>query len=405
MTDIEHIAQNYGASSALLVSCLRHRFAGNRMAGVHVTGMSSSTSPDSISSDVEAHQLAPVDLMHPDFASSVPAVWLMQFKRMHQRMATRALACWNEIQVLSESLEKAGFDVRFWKGPVLSYLLCGDFTTRPTRDIDIIVRPEDVMPIRRLFLSLGYEDEQPLRASAIPIFLRTHREWVMYKTAENGLRFFVELQLAPAMGWSIGKSTAGMAFSGLSHMALGTSRIPVPDLETHWLMLAAHHGYSEGWRQLRQVSDMAAFASLPAGRVDEERLFHLSEKFGLKRIITLGLGLSYELAGVNVSATFIPLVQQEKRMLQQLISRLLSHPLSAKSEESLGAIRLQWVMAENIPARGRLISEHLRKWLSPGYFELANIPLSPPFTAIYTPLKLMRPLIRPFLRKRAPLLS
>jgi hypothetical protein len=141
---------------------------------------------------------------------------------------------------------------------------------------------------------------------------------------------------------------------------------------------------------------MAAFASLPEGRVDADRLLCLSELFGLKRVITIGLGLAQELTGVNVPSNFIPLVQQEQRMIQRLTARLLSHPMPSKSEESLDAMRLQWAMAENIPARVRLLSGHLRKWLLPGYFELANIRLSSPFWFLYTPLKLARPLIRRF---------
>jgi hypothetical protein len=396
MSDIEHIARTYGASSALMVACLRHRFSDVVLPDADCRALASLTSPDIFSSDNEAHQFAPAALFHPSITSSVPPVWLKQFQRLHQGIATRTLAGIVEIQALNDALEKAGFDVRFWKGPLLSYLLYGNLTTRPTRDFDIMVRPDELIPIRHLLLSLGYADEQPLRASVIPVYLRTHREWVMHRKAENGLKYYVELQLAPAMPWSISKQTAAMAFSSRNLVALGSSRIPVPDLETHWLMLAAHHGYSEGWRQLSQVSDMAAFASLPEGRVDADRLLRLSELFGLKRVITIGLGLAQELTGVNVPSNFIPLVQQEQRMIQRLTARLLSHPMPSKSEESLDAMRLQWAMAENIPARVRLLSGHLRKWLLPGYFELANIRLSSPFGFLYTPLKLARPLIRRF---------
>ncbi len=398
MAQLDHIAQNFGPSAAFMVGCLRNRFSGSNVAEETFSAMASIAHPDELTSGISVHQLPPLDVLHPAIIAQLPESWVSSYRVLHQRMAARALSSVAEIRFLSDSLKRAGFDVRFWKGPVLSLLLHGDLTSRPTRDIDVLIRPSDLLPVRRLLMSLGYTDDQPLRENLIPIFWRTHREWVMHRTAENGLQYFVELQRAPAMSWSLSRNAATMAFSGLNMVELGGTGIPVPDPETHWLMLAAHHGYSEGWRQLRQVSDMAAFATLQAGVIDEERLFRLSGQFGLNRVMSLGLGLAHDIAGTRVPSTFSTWVKNEKPMIQRLTSRLLGHPLPKKSEESMDAIRLQWSLAENDQARWRLLSGHLRKWLSPGYFELSNIYFSTPFTFLYTPMKMARPLVKRFLK-------
>jgi hypothetical protein len=185
-----------------------------------------------------------------------------------------------------------------------------------------------------------------------------------------------------------------MAFSGRQRLHLGRSPLPIPELETHWLMLAAHHGYSEGWRQLRQVSDMAAFAMLPPGRIDVDRLLDLSERFGVKRTFTVGLGLAQHLTGVPVPSTFIRSINQEERLIRRFADRILRHPIPRKSEESMKAIRRQWLLADNGLARRSLLQGHLRKWLAPGYVELAHVRLPASLAFLYTPLKLIRPLTR-----------
>jgi hypothetical protein len=340
------------------------------------------------------HVLSPADVMHPAIRSAVPEAWWDRFLYQHHVISKTTMARVEEIQTLNRSFEDAGIDVRFWKGPLLSLLLNGDLTTRPTRDIDILIRPEDLMPIRALLRSQGYIDALPLRDSAIPLFMQTHREWVMCRITRNRLTHYVELQWSPAMPWSMSPPAQDMAFSGCKHVHLGRSLLPIPELETHWLMLAAHHGYSEGWRQLRQVSDMAAFAMLPPGRIDVDRLLDLSERFGVKRTFTVGLGLAQHLTGVPVPSTFIRSINQEERLIRRFADRMLRHPIPRKSEESMKAIRRQWLLADNGLARRSLLQGHLRKWLAPGYVELAHVRLPASLAFLYTPLKLMRPLTR-----------
>jgi len=147
---------------------------------------------------------------------------------------------------------------------------------------------------------------------------------------------------------------------------------------------------------------MAAFAMLPPGRIDVDRLLDLSERFGVKRTFTVGLGLAQHLTGVPVPSTFIRSINQEQRLIRRLSDRMLRHPIPLKSEESLEAIRRQWVLADDARARGTLLWGHLRKWLAPGYVELAIVRLPAALSFLYIPLKVLRPLIRWFLSTKAP---
>ena len=125
---------------------------------------------------------------------------------------------------------------------------------------------------------------------------------------------------------------------------------------------------------------MAAFAMLPPGRVNMDLLLELSERYGLKRTFTVGLGLAQRLAGVPVPSTFIKSVNQEERLIRRFADRMLRHPIPRKSEESMEAIRRQWLLTDNTPARWSLMRGH--------------VPLPSSLAFLYTPLKLLRPLPR-----------
>jgi hypothetical protein len=402
MTKPDQIARTFGANASLLIRGLRRRYGVIMPADEPFSARASNIDGERLSSLILAHDLSPSDLMHPAITSVLPPDWWAWFLRRHQEISNRTLARVGEMQLLCGSIERAGIDVRFWKGPMLSLLLYGDLTSRPTRDIDILIRPDDLIPMRRLLCTHGYIDERPLRESSIPQYMSTHREWVMRRATENGMLHYVELQLSPAMPWSLSRAAQAMAFSDRQLVNLGKSSLPIPDPEIHWLMLAAHHGYAEGWRQLRQVSDMAAFASLPPGRVNTDRLLELSECYGLKRTLTIGLGLAQRLAGISVPPGGIKSFEQHERLIDKFEDRLLHHPIPLKSEESLEAIRRQWVLADDVRARGTLLWGHLRKWLAPGYVELAIVQLPAALSFLYVPLKVLRPLIRWFLSTKAP---
>jgi hypothetical protein len=396
MLELDHIAKVYGPAVALLIRGLRSRYGMFLPADVEAPEALHIRDAAVLTSRIREHELSLADLRHPAIISALPATWWRDFQDHHANLARRTLVRVGEMGMLSNVLERAGFEVRFWKGPMLSMLLYGDLTTRPTRDIDLLIRPQEIIPIRKLLLSLGYQDDQPLRESGIRYYMLTHREWGMHKTTTEGMTHHLELQQSPVMSWSLSHKAEEMAFSDRRLVCLGKFQLPVPDPETHLMMLSAHHGLADGWRQLRHVSDMAAFLSLLAGQINAERLCELSGRYSLSRTLKLGLALANSLTGVSVPAPFNTRTGQEERYLQQLTRRLLEHPIPPKSEESVAAIRWQWRMSDDAQARRILISGHIRKWLAPGYEELLHVDLPPSLSFLYTPLKVMRPFRRLF---------
>ncbi len=68
----------------------------------------------------------------------------------------RSLLLCQELESILEGFPQAGIPVIPIKGPVLAEVLYGDVGLRPSSDLDILVRPEDMDRSRSLLLGLGY---------------------------------------------------------------------------------------------------------------------------------------------------------------------------------------------------------------------------------------------------------
>lgn len=393
MDTLQQIAGRYGVDAALLVCGLRHSLGVNNPQ--LPWGMDGLVPDDKkIHALINGHDLPHSVLKCPWLSSVLPADVARRCIDQQRLRALQSLARCEEMVSIHENLVKSGFDVRFWKGLALSMLLHGDLTTRPSRDIDLLVKPEELLSIRRSLMAMGYEDVLPLDESRIPMYMRLHREWVLARPMPGGYHTYVELQTSPALYWSIPDSARGLAFRGIRLLDLAGRRVPVPEPTIHCLLIVMHHGLSEGWRQLRQVSDLALFVMLPTGTIDWQQVMEISRNMDCHRALFVGLGLVRDLAGVPIPEMFHLLVDRESSLIATAKSRLLKSPLPPKSELSAGAMIWQWCLLSNTRSRLRFILGQLRKRISPGYPELQTVRLPRGMHLLYYLLKPIRPLLR-----------
>lgn len=390
MDSLQYIADHYGTEAALLVCGLRHISAGHAEAPKQVIPCEAVSSSADLLSRILEHDLPPSILGSRSLSDCLSTDSRCQFIDLHRGRALRALARSGEMASVSKKLKQEGFEVRFWKGSALSMLLYGDLTSRPTRDIDLLIKQEELMPIRECLLELGYKDVILLEDPIIPGYMSVHREWVMHRVITGGENVYIELQTSPVMGWSIPRASMEMAFRGLDQLDLGGVMLPIPDPGTHFLLVAAHHGFSEGWRQLRQVCDMVAFARLPVGVINWEEVLEIAQAMDLERPMIIGWGLARDLAGVRIPDAFRGRVEREIRLIAMAKSRLFRSPLPFKSELTWDSVIWQWRLASNLRSRTRLVLGNLKKRFSPGYDEFRAISLPPGMFGLYYLMKPFR---------------
>lgn len=316
--------------------------------------------------------------------------------------SNHAAAVWNlslyaEQQSLDLVLAETGLPYLYVKGLLLGWLLHGDLTTRATRDIDVMVRPEHVAAFRDCLLSAGYEEVYHFSMAHQAYARWLNREAVYRKRLSGGVYMHVELQWSPVLAfYGIPVDTARL-FEGPRIVTLGGYDWRMPSAEAHLTVLLLHHGVTDGWRTLRHILDISLFLRRMGGGVDWTGMLALLRDMGMMRNASAGLSLCRALAGVDVPEGF----EVGEGLLRRLEASLLAERPLTRNQRSRAFLRRQWLLADGVRGRSRLVLGQLRKALSPGLAELEGIPLPPVLFPLYYLCKPLRPLLRPFLRPGA----
>ena len=83
---------------------------------------------------------------------------VINFKRKVEYRSRFNMVLVDEIINLNRLFQNVGFPVLFYKGVVLSKLLFGDFTTRVTGDIDVMIHADNFSAFRKILVNAGYEE-------------------------------------------------------------------------------------------------------------------------------------------------------------------------------------------------------------------------------------------------------
>jgi len=313
------------------------------------------------------------------------------------RASDRMAAAWNlrlfEAQrPLDALLSAAGRPYRYAKGVLLGWRFHGDLTTRASRDIDVMVRPDDVAHFRGLLRSAGYEEVHPFPEAHPRYGLWLNREAVFRSPSDGGPPVHVELQWSPVLPFYRMRVDPARLLEGGRHLHLAGVDWPVPDDEVQLTVLLLHHGVTDGWRSLRHVLDLALFLRRMGTGIDWTGYRRRLDAMGLYTHAAAGFALCRSLAGVEGPAGY----GVSPAVLRRLEATLLTERQLTRDQRSWPFLRRQWLLAGGWRGRARLVLGQLQKGVSPGLAELEGFPLPAGLFPAYYLLKPLRPLWRPF---------
>ncbi len=233
------------------------------------------------------HRLAP----HLDAAlattADLAAPLRHGLKAARRRARLRGLHHSAELAGIAAALHAEGIDVIALKGPAIAQLLHGDALRRDSRDLDLLVRPEQIaaalavleardfmLPPRRAGRDAWQVDhETPLRHRRTGLIVEMH------------VRLVPESRLFPLDPWS---ATTTISLAGTS---LRTLALPAA------VVFAASHGCRHLWNRLGWLTDIMAAVRHP--QVDWNEALTLASRLGVERQMTLALVLARDLMGVE----------------------------------------------------------------------------------------------------------
>ena len=201
-----------------------------------------------------------------------------------------------QLQQVLHGMNGAAIPVIALKGPLLGRRIYGEAWLRSIRDLDILVRQEDVDRTLDLLASLGYAHDPNLDARAQALLRRYAGQYLMLHPS----RAPVEPH------WLLAPRT--LAF-GLDHHRMWQDARPTvfrgePCLELSpedTLLALCLHGAKDRWQSLKHVVDVAFFLDAHP-HLAWDRLADRAAAEGCRRVLGLGLRLAHSLLGASVPA-------------------------------------------------------------------------------------------------------
>jgi hypothetical protein len=392
MMDTEHIARKSSAEMAAIILLLRKRLGTADADAVRTFKSGFSPAQAHLLRLMDAHEVGGIV-----YDRSVLDGWLdpAADAELQASMALRArsnLMLFRETVSFAALMRDLGFPVVFHKGVLLGMSLFGDLTTRPTRDIDVMVRREDFLALRGKLLGMGFEEVYHFPLAHARYYMGINREATFRKRTAEGLLLHIEVQWAPVLPLYDIPYDNEYFFRHAQTESIGGAQLVTLDPVAQLLILLLHHGVTDLWRSLRHVSDLAFFLQRFGDRIDWAEVDRIATQWRFKRNAGVGFGLCRDLLGVPLPTGWE--LHPDERALARTMHSLLSYPMLRKRQDDPAFLRRQFLLAEDAFARGKLGLSQLRKILSPSLFELEHLSLPPALFPLYYLAKPFRFLFR-----------
>lgn len=173
-------------------------------------------------------------------------------ERLHQHSrgtATRNLSLTNSLLSLLEHLDEAGIWALPYKGPVLSESIYADFSLRRFRDLDILVRPNDLHDAEAVLVERGFEPKRELTENQKQLLMTNGRQ----RTMEKG---GILVELHPRISTPDPPFEVATLFERAGSVDLAGDSIPAIEPADNLLVLSVH-GTRHRWNQLKWICDIA----------------------------------------------------------------------------------------------------------------------------------------------------
>lgn len=230
--------------------------------------------------------------------NSLPPAVMGELKQRAHHIAHRNLRLTRELIRLKQTGEAEGLPALAFKGPVLAQAVYGDLALRQFGDLDLLIRPQDVLAVSAQLHAAGYKSRYALP----PDLQRKVMRW------ENEVHFFhPEKRLYIDIHWQLFRPVYnrlcddGGLWERAQNITLAGAQVKCLGWEDLLLFLCVH-GAKHEWMRLKWVCDIAELVANHHELIDWEALFVRAANLGSDRMLVFGLRLANQLLGVSLPA-------------------------------------------------------------------------------------------------------
>lgn len=316
--------------------------------------------------------------------AAAPDTVRSELVRLRRQTLARTLAVNAELGKLGAAFQDAGIAMLALKGPAVAKLLHGDPCRRPTRDIDLLVRPEGEAAALTILARHGYG------ATAATVCrhdnaLELHNPDMPFPV-ELHTRLSEDDRLFPMAAFNPFETAVTVEIAGTPIRTLPPAAA---------VAFAAYHGARHFWSRLFWLTDIAKATACPA--VSWSEVDEVARRTGTERHLALALRLSSAFLGCGRPdrAPFPPPLSAPARAavrrFEAAMPVVLALPpcLPLHTVRRIGRLRslgLEFGLFRRWPARLAI----LRSRAAPTDTDRARIRLPPSLGFLYYPIRLLR---------------
>jgi putative nucleotidyltransferase-like protein len=314
----------------------------------------------------------------------LPKELLVELWGRHESAARRKRAMARELAQMLELFDANGIEAIPYKGPALAESVYGDVALREFGDLDILLRPRDVLRAKALLQARGYVPEYPLEPAVEAAFLRSSAQYHLVMVHEE--RGMVELHWKTDPDFQVERIDDERWWAGLQRAPFGEGAVRCFSPEETLLILCVH-GSKHYWNALGWLVDVAEWLRQHP-RMDWGWIGQAAQRLGCTRRVDLGLALAQRLLGAHLPQQ-VRLRIAGEAPLDPLADRIEAALFDPRFEglRPLEAMRFNMKLYERNRDRLRYCVNTI---LAPSLVEWTRWPLPRALFFLYPPMRLMR---------------
>lgn len=257
----------------------------------------------------QRHRIVPLAffLLSRNDEDVVPPLVVERLRRLYQANAQRNLHLAGELARIAQAFDEQGVPLLAFKGPVLANDVYGGLACRQFRDLDVLVRPADLISAVAILSELGYAGEGLPLLQTSPVqrkrLVRAHKHVTLLRKA-------ADREICVELHWRLAEFKHSFTFpssrlwDSSSKTCLGgtmINTIPFPEQ----IVFLAYHGGMHRWKRLLWLCDLS-LALRHVSNLDWDELFSTAAKLGAERYLHLGLIVLHQLTPRHDSSCIWP---------------------------------------------------------------------------------------------------
>lgn len=313
----------------------------------------------------------------------VPPQVLSEINLLAHEEASFALLLTGELRALLELLTARGIPALPYKGPALSVQLYGKPTLRHFNDLDVLIRPADLLRAQNALQAHGWKTETLFQGARQRLFERHYDSYPYYRA-----NILLELH------WSLVERrfafplTVEELLERARPLTLSGREILAPAPEDTLLMLC-FHGAKHLWERFAWLCDVAQLlATQPA--LDWDITLQRARRLGCERVLWLSLSLAREYLAAPLPAAVTRHIEADTTA-RALAAQVASHWFlpAAYNADNLTRAQFHLQMRERWRERA-LYRQRFYFRITPDDWALLPFALPRPLLFLYAPLRWAR---------------